>query len=100
VGLGRFQRGGKLTAVRFIQGYAVDRILELAPFIEDPQAGYADAFDQDRRFEQRYPRTAAELPKFIQGYEKSPQAARAILHFLEKHFPLNKEMKEAIRSLC
>jgi hypothetical protein len=99
VGLGRFRRGEKLSAARFIQGHAVDRILALAPFIEDQQAGHSDPFDQDRRFEQRYPRTAAELPQFLQGYEKSPQSAQAILNFLERHFPINAVMKKAILSL-
>jgi hypothetical protein len=100
VGLGRFQRGEKLTASRFIQGHAIDRILELAPFIEEQQAGHSDPFDQDRRFEQRYPRIAAELPEFLQGYEKSPHSARAILNFLERHVPVNKGMKDAILSFC
>jgi hypothetical protein len=99
IGLGRFRRGEKVSAARFIQGHAVDRILALAPFIEDQQAGHADPFDQDRRFEQRYPRTAAELPHFQQGYENSPQSARAILKFLERHFTVNKGMKEAILSM-
>ena len=96
VGLGRFRRGEKLTAARFIQGYAVDRILELAPLIEEAQGGTADAFDRERRFEQRFPQTAVHLPHFLPGYEQSPQAALAILAFLEGHFTLNQGMKEAI----
>jgi lincosamide nucleotidyltransferase len=100
VGLGRFRRGEKLTAFRFIQGYAVDRILELAPYIEDGQAGHSDPFDKDRRFEQRYPQMAAELPRFQPGYEKSPQAALAILNFIEQHFTVNGPMKEVILALC
>ena len=36
VGLGRDRRGEKLSALRFIQGYAVDRLLELADRIETP----------------------------------------------------------------
>ena len=100
VGLGRFQRGEKLTAVRFIQGYAVQRILELTPFIEDSQNEDGDVFDQDRRFEQRYPETAAALPSFMQGYEKSPQSVRAILEFLDRHFALNEGMKTAVLAIC
>lgn len=100
VGLGRFQRGETLTAARFIQGYAVDRILELAPLIEEAQGGTADPFDRNRRFEQRYPRIAAELPRFIPGYDKSPQAALAILKFIEHRFPINPAMKKHILALA
>lgn len=99
VGLGRFQRGEKLTAVRFIQGFAVDRILDLAPFIEAAPTANSDPFDKARRFEQRYPETAAELPKFLLGYENISQSAGAILEFLERHFPVNKAMKGAILAL-
>ncbi|MDX1417468.1 MAG: hypothetical protein R3293_24905 [Candidatus Promineifilaceae bacterium] len=96
IGLGRFQRGEKLTAARFIQGYAVDHLLKLAPFIEEPRTSHADAFDGHRRFEQRFPKTAAELPHMMQGYDKSPHSARAILDFLEDHFAVNAQMKDAI----
>ena len=100
VGLGRFQRGEKLTAARFIQGYAVDRILELTPHIEEAQSGLSDPFDAHRRFEDRYPTAAALLPEFMQGYERSPECAHAILDFLESHFTLNQPIKEAIGSLA
>ena len=32
VGMAREKRGEKLSAMRFIQGYAVDRLLELAEY--------------------------------------------------------------------
>ena len=100
VGLGRYQRGEKLTAARFIQGHAVDRLLELAPHIAKAGPGQGDPFDLDRRFEQRYPQLAAALPQFLPGYDHSPRAARAILNFLERELPLNEAMKEAILALC
>ncbi len=100
VGLGRFRRGEKLTAVRFIQQYAVGHVMALAPHIEPEEGNSADAFDKDRRFEQRFPRTAAALPGFMQGYEKSPQSALAILHFLELNFSVNTFMKKAIHQLA
>lgn len=99
VGLCRFQRGEKLAAARFIQGYAVDRVLDLAALLEEERPGFHDPFAQERRFEQRFPETAVHLSQFIQGYEKSPQSARAILHFLADHFALNPAMKQAIEEL-
>ncbi len=100
VGLERGQRGEKLSAARFVQNYAVDRLLELAALIEDEKPGYKDGFSSERRFEQRFPVTARLLPEFIQGYERNPQSASAILEFLEKHFEVNPAMAQEIRKLC
>jgi lincosamide nucleotidyltransferase len=101
VGLGRYRRGERVSALRFIQGYAVDRILELAPSIEVEQTtkGHPDAFDAVRRFEQRFPTIAEELPNFMQGYDRSPESAAAILAFLELHWEVDAAMREAIVEL-
>lgn len=100
VGLCRYHRGEKLAAARFIQQYAVDRVLDLAPRIEPAQPGYADRFMLERRFEQRFPVTAAALPPMVQGYERSPQSALAILAFLETHVPVNLAMAMRLRELA
>lgn len=99
VGLGRYKRGEKLIACRMIQHYAVDRILELAELIEKAQPSLTDPFSLDRRFEQRYPGVASELPKFIQGYDRCYQSAIEIIVFVEKHFQINKKMKERVLAL-
>lgn len=99
VGLGRFQRGEKLSAFRFIQGYAVDRLIALAPIVEAAQPTMPDPFSGERRIEQRFPQFAQLLPSFTPGYEQSPAAARAILAFLEQHFPVNQAIKQAILDL-
>jgi hypothetical protein len=99
VGLGRYRRGEKLSAARFIQGYAVDRVVDLAAQIETGQSGLSDPFDGARRFEMRFGETAVHLPQFIPGYDHSPAAAQAILEFLDEHFAVNAAMKQAILSL-
>lgn len=99
VGLGRFRRGEKLSAERFIQHYAVDRLLELAPLLEKEQAIHQDRFANERRFEQRFPQMAQALPTFVQGYDRSGESAAAILRFLEEHFPVNQAIAGAIRQL-
>ncbi len=58
-----------------------------------------DAFAHERRFEQRFPQIAQELPHFVQGYEHSCESAQAILKFLEQHFEINQAMAAAIRQL-
>jgi hypothetical protein len=100
VGLGRYHRGEKLSAARFIQGYAVDRILELSAVVERPRPGHEDSFALERRYERRFPATAAYLPQFIQGYERSRESAQAILAFLDAHFEVNPAMRTAILELC
>lgn len=103
VGLGRFHRGERLSAQRFIQHYAVDRVLELAPILE-PAAqaanAAADTFTLERRFEARHPHIGTHLAQFVQGYERSRESAAAILAFLEQHFDVNPAMSRAIRELC
>lgn len=100
VGLGRFWRGEKLTAARFIQNYAIDHIIRLSNHIEAEQAAFKDVFNQERRYEARFPGIAPHLPEFIQGYDRSPDSARAILSFLDQHFAVNPAIKARILELC
>jgi hypothetical protein len=100
VGLGRYRRGEKLSAVRFIQGYAVDRIVELSAYLEDEQPAQRDLFIGERRYEQRFPRTAPQMAQFVQGYDRSLESALAILAFLEQHFAVNDAIAELIRELA
>jgi hypothetical protein len=100
VGLGREKRGEKLSALRFIQGYAVDRVLELADYVEIAQEAVRDSFANERRFEQRYPALARQASAWLGGYECNCESALAILAFLEQHFKVNTEIATAIRNLC
>jgi hypothetical protein len=100
VGMGRDKRGEKLSAMRFIQGYAVDRLLELAEYIEPEQNVTRDIFANERRFEGRHPIIAREMSVWLQGYEHNRESALAILSFLESHFEVNAALANAIRKLC
>lgn len=100
VGLGRFHRGEKLSALRFIQGYAVDRFIELSHLIESESGANADMFDGPRRYEKRFPSLAAVLPDMLQGYERTPESAVALLAVLDAHFAVDPVMKAAIRDLA
>jgi hypothetical protein len=99
VGLSRYRRGEKLSAARFIQQYALDRVLELVALGSGEELGHEDAFAPERRFELRFPETARMLPGFLQGYERSPDSALAILGFLEQRFDVNPALVRAIREL-
>ena len=101
VGMARERRGEKLSALRFIQGFAMDRVVELAALMDGSVNGEsADLFSQDRRFEKRYPKLADKLPGCLRGYEGNASSALAILALLEEHFSVNKKMSQAIRRLC
>ncbi|NLF63098.1 MAG: hypothetical protein GX579_00715 [Chloroflexi bacterium] len=100
VGLLREHRGERLTAMRFIQGHAADRILALVERLQPARGGQRDPFTPERRFEARYPDMAAILPEMLQGYSRNRESARAALAFLDSHFELNEAMKAAVLALC
>lgn len=83
VGLQRWHRGERLSAARFVQGHAVDRLLELDALRSGPQPG-ADPFNRERRLEARSPALAAELPALVLGYAHTPAAALALLAALAR----------------
>ena len=59
-----------------------------------------DPFNVERRFEQRFPQVAAQLPALMQGYERNRESARAAIAFLEAHFEVDEAMKAAVLGLC
>jgi lincosamide nucleotidyltransferase len=97
VGLGRELRGERLTAHRYIQNHAVDRVLELVEDLQPPQSSDRDPFDINRRFEQRCPIFSGRLPAMLQGYSYNQESALAILAFLEENFEINPVMAASIR---
>lgn len=99
IGLKRFRRGEKLSGSRFVQAYALDRVLDLVGLIEDEQPYFKDKFGNDRRFEWRFPKVSERLPDFVQGYQRTPESALAILEFLEQHFEVNVAIAQEIRRL-
>jgi hypothetical protein len=98
--MAREKRGERLSAMRFIQWYAVDRLLELAENTKESQPVARDKFALERRFEQRYPEVAHHAPQWMQGYERNRESTLAILAFLEQQFEVNDAIAEAIRGLC
>ncbi len=104
IGLCRNARGESLSALRFIQGYAVDRVLELAALTSSP-SGQADArcavdpFDATRRLETRNPDLAAWLPRFLPGYGRNCEAASSMLEWLQMRFELPAVMVVELQAL-
>jgi hypothetical protein len=98
VGLQRWQRGEKLSAARFVQGHALDRLIELDALRSRPTPG--DPFNTERRLETRQPALAAELPALVPGYDATPAAAAAMLDALARRGAwLDAAMTARIRGL-
>jgi hypothetical protein len=100
VGLLREQRGERLSAMRFIQGYAVDRIVALSERLQPAGDVARDPFTLERRAEARLPSLAPLLPAMLQGYERNRESALAALRFLDEHFAMDAAMKAAVLALC
>ena len=101
VGLQRWHRGERLSAARFVQGHALDRLLELDALRHPAAAAGADPFNRERRLEARRPSLAAELPTLVPGYSRTPQAALAMLQALaQRGAMLAPAITERIRTLA
>lgn len=100
VGLGRYLRGEKLSAFKFIQGYPIDGLLSAMHLLETETEYYPDKFGNERRLERRFPRFAQMLPNLLQGYDRTPEAALQLLAYLESIRPVHPIMRREIRALA
>jgi hypothetical protein len=100
VGLGRYLRGEKLSATRFIQGYAVDSILSVLHLLESEVSYFPDPFGNERRLEIRFPRFAKLVGGMVQGYDHVPESALRLLNYLEEVYPVNPRLSDEIRRLA
>ena len=99
VGLHRELRGERLTAARFIQSYAVDRVIALLRLTSSQVRHRRDPFDPSRRVEQAYPPDVLPLAAMVPGYERNRQAARVTLGWLEDRFAVDPVIASAIHRL-
>lgn len=100
VGLGRYARGERLSAARFIQGYAIDRILSVLHLLEQEVDYFPDPFGSERRVEKRFPHFAEMLGDMLLGYNHIPESALRILNFIEAVYPVNRRLSDEIRRLA
>jgi hypothetical protein len=98
VGLMRHARGERLAAMRMVQVYALDRVLELAAGAEAAPA--ADPFNPDRRIEARHPALAVHLPVLAGGYGHTVAAARALLRWLQARHAVPAAVASHIENLA
>ncbi|MEW1952097.1 hypothetical protein [Terrabacter sp. NPDC080008] len=99
VGLHRDLRGERLTATRFIQGYAVDRWVTLLGHLRLGHGDQQDVFVVDRGVERRFDPELLPLADLVPGYERNAHAAATLLRLLEAHVELDPTMTAAVRDL-
>jgi hypothetical protein len=97
VGLHREQRGERLTAMRFIQVYAIDRIANVLRLTHEASAP-RDPFEVSRRIEAAYGSTLP-LDRMVPGYERNLDAARATLDWLTARFDADSAIVRAIETM-
>lgn len=100
VGLCRYARGEKLSGTRFIQSYAADMIIACSPRFEQERPDFKDHYQNERRYEQRFPGMAAWLPRILQGYERAPESALALLEMIKHYTQVDPSMEKEIVTLA
>ncbi|WP_374971218.1 hypothetical protein [Terrabacter sp. BE26] len=99
VGLHRELRGERLTATRFIQGYAVDRWLTVLGHLRLGRGAQQDVFVVDRGAERRFDPDLLPLADLVPGYEGNAHAAATLLRLLEAHVDLDPTVVAAVHDL-
>lgn len=99
VGLHRELRGERLTAMRFIQVFAVDRVLALLRLTADTPGHQRDVFDGSRRVELGYPADELPLAEMVAGYAANGPAAAANLRWLRSRFEVDAVIGAAVDRL-
>ncbi|WP_330475510.1 hypothetical protein [Terrabacter sp. C0L_2] len=99
VGLHRDLRGERLTATRFIQGYAVDRWVTVLDHLGLGRGARQDVFVIDRGVERRFAPDLLPLADLVPGYERNAHAAATLLALLEAHVDLDPTIVAAVRDL-
>lgn len=99
IGLGRYARGEKLAAMRMVQVYALDRLLEIKEQSVSATTSPRDPFNVDRRVERRLASATPALDVLAGGYAHTPDAAALLLEELESLAPLPLEIVARVREL-
>jgi hypothetical protein len=100
VGLHRDLRGERLSATRFVQGHAVDRLVSLLGLLHPGGPGQQDPYAVERGVERRFGPDLLPLPDLAPGYDHNDRAALAILGCLERWGSVDAEMARQVRDLA
>jgi hypothetical protein len=99
VGLLRWHRGERLAAMRMVQVFAVDRLLEVVDQQPAADGVTTDPWNRERRIEQRHPDWEDRIARCCQGIDRTPESALAMLDALCEVADLDNDMVTRIRAL-
>jgi hypothetical protein len=100
VGLHREARGERLAATRLIQVHAIDRIMTFLDLTVAAERPPQDEFARERGAESRFAEDVLPLAAMVPGYDANPQAALAILDWLEARVEIDQSLATAIQALA
>lgn len=100
VGLHRYRRGERLSAMRFVQVFAVDSILGISGALGLGTQPQQDVFAVERAAERRFAADEVPLATFAQGYDRTPESALASLAWLQEHVDVDAFLASEIRRLA
>jgi hypothetical protein len=100
IGLKRDLRGERLSAMRFIQVHAVDRLLTFLYLTEPEGRSQQDAFVVERGAERLFGSDVLPLASLVPGYDGNRDAALALLDWLEERADVDGALAAEIRRLC
>ena len=99
VGLQRELRGERLTAMRFIQVFAVDRLLSILRLTTPATLRQPDPFEASRRIELATLEEPLPLERLCRGYSHNGEAAGSVLDWLTARHDTDPVMVAAITAL-
>jgi hypothetical protein len=100
VGLQRDARGERLSATRFIQSHAVDRLITFLDLTTPGSAPRQDPFVIERGAEKRFGPDVLPLSSMVPGYTRNREAALVILAWFEARVAVDDVLAAAIRDLA
>ncbi len=98
-GLNDFLAGDKLSAFRFVQIHAVEKLMQFIERTTDSCAFITNDSGSAFSFASRYPDYAPWLRSMMLGPDETPHAAESILAFLHDNWPLAVEDELSARAL-
>lgn len=99
VGLLRWHRGERLAAMRTVQVFAVDRLLEVIDQQLAAPGVTTDPWNRERRMEARHPEWPDRIERCCQGIERTPESALGMLDALAPFIDVDDEIVPRIRAL-
>lgn len=96
-GLRCWNKGDKLSAFYYVQHHALGHLLSLIDIWEAEQQ--SQSVSVTGHLENFPPNAAKCVPQFALGYDHTPQAAKAMLDYIEQHQHINFFLKDQIQNL-